>query len=212
MAEVVPTVLATSPAEYEQRLKLASSLSNRVHIDICDGQFADNRTVTLGQVHFGPDIAADLHLMVKDPSSQLESALSLHPSLIIFHAESDGDLLGAMKHCKELDVRAGVALLPETAAGQAEELITAADHVLIFTGHLGHNGGQFQPGPLEKIAAVRSLNHGVEIGVDGGVSDAVAGQIAAAGADVLFVGAYLQNSPTPEQAYDVISMQAGAAV
>ncbi|HSX41657.1 MAG TPA: hypothetical protein VLF21_03490 [Candidatus Saccharimonadales bacterium] len=212
MAKVVPTVLATSPAEYDQRLKLATSLSPRVHIDICDGQFADNPTISLAQVHFDTGLAVDLHLMVKDPASQIESALSLHPELIIFHAESNGDLASLINHCHELDVKAGVAILPETTVDSAAELIKLADHVLIFTGHLGHNGGQFQAGPLEKIAAVRQLNPSVEVGVDGGVTDVVAKQIVAKDADVLFVGAYLQSSPMPEQAYDVIQMKAEVPV
>lgn len=210
MAKVVPTILATSPAEYDQRLELATSLSKRVHIDICDGQFADNQTLGLAQIHF-VGLEVDLHLMVKDVTSHIETALSLHPTLIIFHAESEGDIVTAMKHCQELDVKAGIALLPQTSVEATKPFIEIADHVLIFTGHLGHNGGQFQAEPLSKIAEVRHLNGHAEIGVDGGITDVVAEQIVGQGADVLFVGAYLQSSPTPEQAFDIISFKAEVA-
>lgn len=208
MAMVVPTVLATTPDEYTAMIEKARSLSRRVHVDICDGKFADATTVGLAQVHVPNDIVLDLHLMLENPTAQLETALSLHPSLIIFHAESASDVAGCMKHTRELGVKAGIALLPQTSVEATTTLIEAADHVLIFTGTLGHNGGKFQADQLDKAAEIRKLQPDIEISVDGGVSDANASEVASHGVNVLYVGGFLQQAPDPTAAYTAISNQA----
>ncbi len=215
MAVVVPTVLAATPEEYTARLQRAEGVSSRVHVDICDGQFADTATIGLAQVQVGEGIALDLHLMLQDPVAQLETALSLKPSMIIFHAESDGDLGGAMNQIRQLGVRAGVAVLPQTPIESARELIIHADHVLIFTGTLGYNGGEFQPDQLSRVAEVRQIKPNVEVSVDGGVTDQNAALIALQGVDVLYSGAFIQDAADPQSAYDSIAHQAasnGAAV
>jgi len=210
VATVVPTVLATTPDEYSAMLARAEGLSQRVHIDICDGRFADAVTIGLAQVQVGADTQLDLHLMLQDPVSQMETALSLKPSLIIFHAEASGDLAGAMAHAQELGVKAGVGLLPQTSAESARALIEAANHVMIFTGLLGHNGGQFQTDQLTKAAEVRAIKPEVELSVDGGVSDQNASLIVLQGIDVLYTGSFLHQAEDPQAAFDSISRQIGA--
>ncbi|HUC87514.1 MAG TPA: hypothetical protein VMR75_04360, partial [Candidatus Saccharimonadales bacterium] len=178
MAIIVPTVLATTPDELGTMLDRAESLSERVHIDISDGQFTPNPTVGLAQVQVGENTLLDLHLMLQDPMAQLETALSLKPNLIIFHVESGGDLMGGLGHVRQVGIHAGVAILPQTPVEAARALIEHADHVLIFTGHLGYNNGDFQPDQLERVAAVRAIKPDVEVSVDGGVTDRNAALIA----------------------------------
>jgi ribulose-phosphate 3-epimerase len=210
MTTVVPTVLATTPEEYAAMTERARSLSQRVHVDICDGRFADSSTLGLAQIQVPPDTVLDLHLMLEDPVSQLETALSLHPNLIIFHAESSGDLLECIKHTRQLGVRAGVALLPQTTVEQACPLINAADHALIFTGTLGHNNGVFQTDQLPKSLEIRGIKPDIEISVDGGVTDHNAALIILQGVDILYVGGFVQESEDPQAAYDSVMRQAGA--
>jgi ribulose-phosphate 3-epimerase len=210
VAIVVPTVLATTPAEYGAMLARAEGLSRRVHVDICDGRFAGAVTINLAQVHANTDTQLDLHLMLQDPVSQLENALSLKPNLIIFHAEASGDVAGAMAHTQELGIKAGLGLLPQTSVEGARGLIESADHVLIFTGLLGHNGGQFQSDQLAKAAEVRAINPEAELSVDGGVNDDNAALTVAHGIDVLYVGSFLHQAKDPQAAFDVINRQIGA--
>lgn len=212
MASVVPTILATSPEEYQQMYDVARSLSVRVHVDVSDGKFTDNATLGIAQVHRDDEAELDLHLMVEDPTSILESALSLKPQLIIFHAESQGDVGACIEHCRELGVKAGVAILPQTSVESARELIVKADHVLIFTGSLGHNGGEFDLTQLGRVGDVRNLKPSIEISVDGGVNDKVASLIAVEGVDVLYSGGFLQQAEEPKAAFESINGQIGATV
>lgn len=209
MATVVPTVLAVTSEEFSTKLQLAESLSPRVHIDICDGQFADNRTINLAQVHASEATRLDLHLMLQNPLSELENALSHKPELIIFHAESNGDLKTAFEHVRQMGVKAGLALLPSTQPESVRELIMMADHVLIFTGTLSHNARQFNVTQLEKVAQIRQIKPELELSVDGGVQGENAALISLQGIDVLYVGSYLQSAEDPKTAFAALAHQAG---
>jgi len=210
MALVVPTVLASAPDEYTAMMEQARSLSPRVHVDICDGKFADTTTVGLVQVHVPENTVLDLHMMVEEPAAQLETALSLHPHLIIFHAESKGDLAGCMKHTRELGVKVGLALLQSTAVLSAEPLLKHADHALIFTGRLGHNAGTLQAEELAKAAELRRVKPDLEISVDGGVNGVNAALVAGYQVDILYVGAYLQRADDPKEAFKTLAQAAAS--
>jgi len=212
MAVVVPTILATTPAEYDAMRERAESLSKRIHVDICDDRFVRSKTIGLAQVHASEGIEIDLHLMVQDPAVQLSTALSLKPHLIIFHAESEGNIEDMIVHTRELGIKAGVALLPETTIASVEALLAKADHALVFTGELGQNGGIFQMDELHKVTEIKTIKPTIEVSVDGGVNDENAALIRLQGVDVLYSGAFLQRAEDPQAAYDSITKQLAEAV
>lgn len=209
MARIVPTVLATNPDEFKSMATRAEKLSNRIHVDITDGDFTDGQTINLSQVYASEGVSLDLHLMVVNIKDHLETALSLKPSLIIIHAESKGDLKEVISEIKSLGVDAGVAILPDTKVDSAKELIGMSDHVLIFTGKLGYNGGKFQDDHLSKVAEIRVLNPYVEISVDGGVNADNAKQIKNAGVDILYAGGSIQKAEDPEEAFEQLNKEIG---
>lgn len=189
MAEIVPTILATTPGEYHERLEDVKLHTKRIHVDICDGDFAPSETINLAQVYVPEGVELDLHLMVQNPFSYLNSALALKPNLIIVHAEVEGNYVNVIKEIQSFGVDAGVAFLQETQIEDRAELVKLADHVLVFTGDLGHYGGDLDHSQLHKIADARAINPNIETSVDGGVN---ADNVDDLEADVLYVGsAYL---------------------
>lgn len=189
MAEIVPTILAITPGEYHERLEAVKPHAKRIHVDICDGDFAPNATIDLAQVYVPEGYELDLHLMVQNPFSHLNSALALKPSLIIIHAEVEGNYVNTIKEIQSFGVDAGVAFLPETQVEDHAELVRLADHVLVFTGDLGHYGGDLDHDQLHKVADARAINPNVETSIDGGVNPDNVDELEA---DVLYVGsAYL---------------------
>lgn len=192
-------------------LATAESISKRIHVDVCDGQFAENKTVGMAHVYSSEKTEVDLHLMLKDPASELETALSLKPALIIFHAESDGNLERMIDQVRTFGIKAGLAVLSTTSIESARQLLGKVDHLLVFTGTLGQNGGEFQADQLSRAQEARAINPGLEVSVDGGVSGSNAALIVREGVDVLYSGGFLQNSPDPKAAYESIMAAAGAA-
>lgn len=202
---IVPAVLATSSEEFEHGVTTVASISDRVHIDITDGKFAKHETVSLPQVYWGDTDQADLHLMMNEPAQHIEQLISMQPHLVIFHFEADEPkpkLMEFMKQLKDTGIKAGVGILQATAVGEAKEFIKLADHVLVFTGHLGHYGGKLSREGLPKIAEIKEINPKAEVSVDGGVNDKNARRVAKAGADVLITGSYTVGSDHPKEAYD----------
>lgn len=189
MAEIVPTILAATPGEYHERLDAVKPHTKRIHVDICDGDFAPTETINLAQVYVPEGYELDLHLMVQNPFSHLNSALALKPSLIVVHAEVEGNYVNTIKEIQSFGIDAGVAFLPDTQLEDHAELVTLADHILVFTGDLGHYGGDLDHGQLHKIADARAMNPNAEVSIDGGVN---ADNVDELEADVLYVGsAYL---------------------
>ncbi|MBW3538126.1 hypothetical protein KY386_01375 [Candidatus Parcubacteria bacterium] len=206
MASVAATILATTPAEYAERIDRVKPFVRRLHVDIADGVFAPNKTVGPSQVYGVDGAELDLHIMVEYPESQLQNVLALEPALVILHFESQGDLQALFKQLKAVGIRTGLAIKPDTTIEQVTPLLLNVDHLLVFTGTLGFNGGQFNGACLEKIQAAKAVNPSLEVGVDGGVNQEAARLCIGHGADVLNSGSFIHDAPDPEAAY--IGLQA----
>lgn len=201
MASVAPTILAQDPEDYAERINRVKPFARRLHIDICDGVFIDTKTVGLTQVYDIDGVPFDLHLMMNHPEGQIENIVALSPELVIVHYEADGDRDSLFKQLRQLDIKVGLAINPETTIEQVADTLQSLDHLLIFTGRLGHNGGEFRIDCLDKIAAARAINPNLEIGVDGGVNQETARKAIEAGANLLDCGSFIHDSPDPEIAY-----------
>ncbi len=203
MALICPTVLTSTPDPHEFREQLERILpfARRIQFDFMDGEFAPTKSIAPIQAWWPEDVTADIHLMFQRPLEQLETLVSLHPHLVIIHAEADGDLLGMMQHLQKLQIKAGIALLKDTAVTSCTPLIAAADHVLLFSGDLGKFGGVADMRVLDKIAEIKAVNPRAEIGWDGGANETNAKKLAEAGVDIINVGGAIQKAANPEKAY-----------
>jgi ribulose-phosphate 3-epimerase len=206
MPSVVPTINSTTPEDYAARIDRVKPFATRIHVDISDGVFDDVRTVGLSQVYDIDDVPMDLHLMMVHPESQIENIISLQPNLVIVHFESEGDPTDLFRQLHEMGIHVGLAILPETTIEQVAHILPGIHHLLVFTGTLGHNGGEFRGECLDKIAQAREINPDLEIAVDGGITMDNAQLVIDAGANLLDVGSCIHNSSDPESAY--IALQA----
>jgi len=204
MASVAPTVLATTPEDYAHRINNVKPFAKRLHIDVADGVFEDQKSVGLTQVYDIDGVPFDLHLMMVHPESQLENIIALQPELVIVHFEAPFDREAFFKELRQLEIRVGLAIKTETTIEQVKDVLATVDHLVVFTGRLGHNGGEFRADCLEKIGQARAINPNLEIAVDGGLNQETARLAVEAGADLLDVGSFIQDSDDPEIAYVAI--------
>lgn len=201
MAVIAPAVLAADPHEFREQMERIAPFASRVQIDLTDGHFAKAKTIELGGVWWLKTVAADLHLMYKNPSDYLGTIIRLAPSLVIVHAEAHGDFLELAEKLRNAGIKVGVALLPDTAVEKIRLSLQVIDHALIFSGNLGHFGGKADLMLLEKAKELRKLKPNLEIGWDGGINEENVKQLAEGGVDVLNVGGYIQKAKDPEAAY-----------
>lgn len=200
MISIAPAILANDPETFNRQMESAARYATRVHVDLADGVFTGNALLGLTDIWWPGGMWADLHIMFQRPFDHLESIAALEPHMIIVHAEADGDFLKAKRILSELGIQLGVALLASTPVETIIPALGQIDHVLIFSGDLGHFGGKADLSLLDKARQIKQLRPAVEIGWDGGVNDEVAAELVAGGVEVLNAGGYL-NGENPEAAY-----------
>ncbi len=200
MTAVCPTVTAYEPHEYREQIERIAPFAHRIHIDLMDGQFTETKSPAIDQIWLPDDIVCDVHLMYQHPVDAIASLVGLNPALIVVHAEAD-DAEAAVVAIQQAGIAAGVAVLADTTISSLGGIIEQADHVLIFSGHLGYHGGEADLALLDKVAQVRKRNARAEIAWDGGINDQNASQLIAGGVSVLNVGGFIQNAPDPATAY-----------
>lgn len=203
MATIVPTITASTLADYDEQLKRVK-FASRLHIDFADGLLAPTRLLNISKAHWPDEIGVDFHIMYEHPAAHVNPAIRRAPRLIILHAETKDTLQPMLVQIKEAGIRAGLAFLVPTEVHDFKAEIAVADHALVFGGHLGYQGGEADLEALEKIPELKSINPNLEIGWDGGVNEHNLSSLIDAGVDIVNVGSYLQTATKPKSAYGIL--------
>lgn len=201
MSIVCPTVTPIDAHEFREQLERVAIFAKRIHLDYMDGELAPVNSPPVESAWWPKNVLADLHIMYKRPQEHLAKIIRLKPNLVIVHAEAEGHFVGIAKALHDAGIKAGVALLPDTNVQIIAPSIEYIDHVLIFSGDLGHFGGVADTKLLSKVVEVKKLKKSIEIGWDGGINDSNAVLLSKSGVDVLNVGGYIQNAKNPAHAY-----------
>ncbi len=201
MAIVCPTVTAFSEHEYKVQMLRLKPFASRIHLDLMDGDFAPTVSPPLDYVWWPPELTVDIHLMYRQPMDVLVQLVKLKPRMVIVHNEAHLHHMHFAGELHKAGILAGLAILPDTPVAYAEQIMHSFDHVLIFSGNLGHHGGIARLELLEKVAQIKRHHPDAEIGWDGGINELNAPQLINAGVDVLNVGGYIQGSGDPAAAY-----------
>jgi ribulose-phosphate 3-epimerase len=204
MAVICPTVTAEDPHAYREQVARVEPFASRLHIDLADGTLAPTRLMPLAQTYWPEGMVADLHLMYLQPRKHLETAISLAPNMVIVHAEAHDDVRGLLLELQSVGIKAGIALLADTMPQDCADLISAADHVLLFAGKLGYQGGQASMDVIKKIPDIRTINPTVELGWDGGINNENVPLLLQQGIEVFNVGGYIHNADEPAEAYKTL--------
>lgn len=206
MAIITPTITTDDPHVYRDQMELIATYAEGVHLDFSDGVFAPTDLLSIDKAWRSDDLVTHVHVMYQKPLEVIDDIIQLEADLVILHVESD-ELKECLELLRENGTRTGVALLPETSVADLRELEidNLFDHVLIFGGHLGYQGGKADLDQLAKVEKIKEHYPDVEISWDGGVNEENAKQIADAGIDILNVGGTLKSSKNPQKTYTTLS-------
>lgn len=210
MSVVCPTVLAETPDDYKEQVDRLTPFAERVHIDLADGDFAPTQSVRANEISWPENWQVDIHVMYRQPQDILAELVKRKPSLIILHAEAEGDLPTMIAQIKQAGIKAGIALLKPTVADTVQQLITSVDHVLVFSGDLGHFGGTADMLQIEKVRKVRTLNPQAEIGWDGGANLSNVYTLSLSGVKVINAGSAISQAEAPADAYKKLVEEANS--
>lgn len=202
MSIIVPTIMVETAEQLKESTDKLQPFARRVHVDISDGEFAPTFLLNEAQLVWPQDWEVDVHAMVARPSEHIAQLIQLKPHMVIFHAETQEDLLPHFSALKQAGIKAGVALLKTTVPASVQAAILAADHVMIFSGDLGKYGGTASMMQLEKVRLVKKIKPAVEVGWDGGVTIENAYTLTQGGVEVLNVGGEIARSENPAETYN----------
>lgn len=201
MSVVCPTVTAYDLPEYSRQLKIVSSFAGRVHIDLMDGRFAPTISPSLREIGLPHHTINDIHLMYQEPMQVLSELIRLKPHMVVVHNEAHVHHMHFVAELHKHDIKAGLAILADTPIEYAYQIMHSFDHVLIFSGNLGHHGGEADMGLLDKVRKVKEHHPDAEIGWDGGINEHNIQELIKAGVDVLNVGSGIHAAKNPAEAY-----------
>ncbi len=204
---ICPTIMTDDPDVYRTQIEETARYATRVHIDLGDGVFTRQLTA-IEDVWWPAAMRADLHVMFKEPFQHVTALKALAPQLVIVHAEADGDFLAFAHEMHEHGIEVGVALLQDTPAEAIIPGLEVIDHILIFSGSLGQNGGTADGALLEKVQKLKQLKPQLEFGWDGGATNENARMLADGGIDVINCGGYLHGDD-PVAAWHAIQRAVG---
>jgi ribulose-phosphate 3-epimerase len=201
MSIVCPTILAKDEVDYKNQMAKVASFAKRIQVDLEDGKFAPGLCIPLNKIWWSDGMVADIHVMYESPQDYLEQLIDLRPSMVIVHAESTCDIPKFAAILAEYKIFTGLAILQKTQIEDVKHLFPHVQHLLIFSGDLGHFGGQADFSLISKIGQAKNFGRHLEIGWDGGINADNATKLAEAGVDVLNVGGAIQNADNPQKAY-----------
>jgi ribulose-phosphate 3-epimerase len=161
-----------------------------------DGHFVPNITIgplIVQAVRKVTKLPLDVHLMIENPELYIADFAKAGADYLTVHAEAAYHLHRLVQNIREhKGVKAAVSLNPATPLDALDYVLGDLDMVLIMSVNPGFGGQAFIPSQLDKIRALRKRiddrRLDLEIEVDGGVKTDNAGEVAAAGADILVAG------------------------
>lgn len=170
-----------------------------IHFDVMDGRFVEQITYgapVLKWVKKTTALPLDVHLMVEDPTKQIDFFADAGADIITIHAESSCDIPRCLERIHERGAKAAIAIKPNTPAKCALDCISLCDMILVMTVEPGYGGQSFIPETMSKVKEIREYadNNGfsaLNIQVDGGINTETAPTAKAAGANVLVAGTSL---------------------
>ncbi|PIY60660.1 ribulose-phosphate 3-epimerase [Candidatus Woesearchaeota archaeon CG_4_10_14_0_8_um_filter_47_5] len=179
-----------------------------IHLDVMDGHFVPNITFGASYVKcIKTDKVKDVHLMISEPAKYLEDFVKAGSDIISFHVEAVKGYEASralITGIKAAGKKAGLTINPDTPFGNVERLLPLLDQIMVMGVFPGFAGQAFHPEILPKVRMIRASAPGLDIMVDGGVSEETAKIIKEHGANILVSSSFVWKSKDPVAAIEFL--------
>jgi ribulose-phosphate 3-epimerase len=203
MFEIIPAILEKEWVEIEKKIELVKPFAKTIHIDIIDGNFADNITFLDPSPFkkYTSDLFFELHMMVKDPINYIDAWAKAGFQRFLGHIEKMPDQAAFVTKVKEVG-EVGLALDGPTAISEIKVPLIDLDTLLIYTSDkAGFSGPAFVSERLGKVRDILKKESTLILSVDGGINENTIEDAFLAGAQRFGVNSGIFNTDDSEMAY-----------
>jgi len=191
--EVSVSILSIKDNLQENIKKIDKCEIDYLHIDVMDGKFVSNKTCDISEVkEFTNNLnhKLDVHLMVNDVNKYIDDFKIIKPEYITFHCEIDDDINNLIDKIHSLNIKAGLAINPNTDISKIEPFLSKLDLVLVMSVYPGKGGQSFINEVTKKVDVLKQLQpkYNYVIEMDGGINDTT---IKYCNSDIVVVGSFI---------------------
>ena len=184
------------------------------HIDVMDGKFVEQDTTEIMHEYCNnikqiSNLPLDVHLMVEDIKSYIDSFIPYNPNIITFHLEACKDkqeVLDLIKYIKENNIKVGLSIKPNTKVEEILEFLPYTHLVLVMTVEPGYGGQKLILDTIDKVKEIKEYidknNIDIDIEADGGITLENKNNLIEAGANIIVAGSAIINSKDFKEVID----------
>ena len=207
MVEISTSILSVKKDEIIKKIyELETSGTDFFHIDVMDGKFVENNTTDLMLLYSEyikqiSNIPLDIHLMVQDIKTYIESYLILKPGIITFHLEacnSKEEVFEYIKLIKENNCKVGISIKPNTNIEKIKDFLPYIHLCLVMTVEPGKGGQKLIDSTMKKIEELKNYiidnNLDTFLEADGGINLNNIEMIKRLGPDIVVSGSAIIES------------------
>ncbi|MCT3294892.1 D-allulose 6-phosphate 3-epimerase [Lactiplantibacillus pentosus] len=159
--QISPSLMTMDLDKFKTQLEFLDQHVDSYHIDIMDGHFVPNITLSpwfIQEVRKISKRPMSAHLMVTDAPFWVQQLIDIKCECICMPAEViNGLAFRLIDQIHDAGLKAGVVLNPETPISVVEPYIELLDKITIMTVDPGFAGQRFLASALQKIVALRAL-------------------------------------------------------
>lgn len=221
MYEIIPSPGTENKnwSEIESKIELVKPFTKTIHIDVCDGIFAQNKTFTdpesfkkytkqlpggtREQMVGESGLVFEVHLMVVNPIAHLQTWADAGFHRFIGQVEEMPDQVEFVAQA-QLFGEVGLALDKQTSVDEVKVQLDDLDAMVVMSIQAGFSGQKFEEQLLHKVKEIRAKNEYLPIEVDGGINDETIQIAAAAGANRFVATSFLFGFQTPQDQYNLL--------
>lgn len=193
---LAPSILAADFKELGREIaRTEENGAEYLHFDVMDGMFVPSISFgmpVLASIRSGTRQFMDAHLMVEEPIRYVEAFQKAGADQVTVHLEACKEVGETLKKIRDLNMKAGLSICPDTEVSKLFPYLDQIDMVLIMSVHPGFGGQSFIPTSLDKIRELRGemtrRGREMDIQVDGGIYLHNVKEVLDAGANIIVAG------------------------